>query len=490
MEQQLSREQTEAIARYYSNESVLRQIASASQGREAVGTYPGGQYDSRPNIIQYPSDVAQLVRKGVSSFHVSVERWSMPMALTNENHDLLRTGWDFLIDIDSRLGWEDSRIAAELICDLLESYGVRSYGIKFSGRRGFHIIVPWEAFPPVVDGKLLKLDYPRVPRILAAFIREKIRDRLMERLAERHSLKELLSSLESPPSKLDPYMFVEVEKDWGARHLFRAPYSFNEKTWMVSIPLERKHLASFSLEDAKPENAAKSSVPFIRFPGTNSSPHIGGPVKLQNGLSAPLTAPPEYEAETLLLEALDWNAVHGAEKAPGPSAAPKEFAYKEKIPEEYFPPCIKLILAGLKDGKKRSIFTLINFLRICNWSWEEIQAALNSWNEKNTPRLPMNTILSQIRWSQHQTRKISPANCGHDHFYVSIGVCQPDRICKQGGEKIAIKNPVVYPLKAMPKELRKPAQKTEKKWRGWSCDVCNKEFRSPRALAYHKGRVH
>jgi hypothetical protein len=468
MEQQLSREQIEAITRYYSNENVLRQIAAASQDREGVGTYPSGRYDSRPNIIQYPADVVQLVRKGVSSFHVSVERWSMPMALTNENHDVLRTGWDFLIDIDSKLGWEDSRVAAELICDMLERYGIRSYGIKFSGRRGFHIIVPWEAFPNVVDNKFLKADYPRVPRILAAFIRDKIKDSLMDRLAQQHTLKELLSTLESPPSRLDPYLFVEVEKDWGARHLFRAPYSFNEKTWLVAVPLERSQLNSFTLEDAKPENAAKSAVRFIKPARPN-------------------------EAEALLLEALDWNAVHGEQAQKRPLQERKEFRYEKKIPEEYFPPCIKLALAGLKDGKKRSIFTLINFLRVCNWEWEEIEKRLFEWNEKNTPKLPRSTILGQLRWVQHQNRKINPANCAHDQFYVSIGLCQPDKICTKGTDKIAIKNPVVYPLRAMPREVRKPAQpveKYEKRWRGFSCGVCNREFKTPRALAYHQGRVH
>jgi len=465
MEQALTREQQETILRYYSNENVLRQIAAASQGREAVGTYPSGSYDSRPNVIQYPADVIQLVRKGVSSFHVSAERWSMPMALTNENHDVLRTGWDFLIDIDSRLGWEDSRMAAELICDLLEKYGITSYGIKFSGRRGFHIIVPWEAFPPVVDNKFLKGDYPRAPRILANFIREKIKDQLMERLTDKHPLKDLLAMLESPPSKLDPYMFLEVEKDWGARHLFRAPFSFNEKTWLVAVPIERKDIVTFRLEDAKPENAAKSTVQFIK-------------------------QPKGHEAETLLLEALDWNAVHG-EHERRTEAPKKEFKYEKKIPEEYFPPCMKLILAGLKDGKKRSIFTLINFLRICNWTWEEIEARLKEWNEKNTPKLPWTAIIGQVRWSQHQNRKINPANCANSQFYTSFGVCQPDRICMKGGDKIAIKNPVVYPLRAMPREKREPkTEKYEKKWRGWSCDVCNREFRSPKALAFHKGRVH
>jgi len=252
-----------------------------------------------------------------------------------------------------------------------------------------------------------------------------------------------------------------------ARRLKTAGEIPDYSAWLVAVPVERKDLYKFTLEDAKPENAAKVTLPFIK------------PAKTK-------------EAEALLLEALDWNAVHGELERKRPQEK-KEFKYDKKIEEEYFPPCIKLALAGLKDGKKRTVFTLISFLRTCNWEWDEIEKRLYEWNEHNTPKLSRTTILSQLRWAEHQNRKINPANCAHDQFYVSIGLCQPDRFCTQNGEKIAIKNPVVYPFKSMPKELRTPKQpkeKYDKKWRGWSCDKCNREFKSPKALAFHKGRSH
>src|SRR3989338_5842021 len=104
---------------YYSNEKITKQLILNAKGREVAGAFWDGSYDKRPNILQYPSDIIQMVRKGVTSFHLSVEHWSNPMALSSENYDRLRTGWDLLIDIDSKLGLDESKIAAELIVGLL-----------------------------------------------------------------------------------------------------------------------------------------------------------------------------------------------------------------------------------------------------------------------------------------------------------------------------------------------------------------------------------
>ena len=464
--------QPREVEKYYSSEDIASQIAAAAKGREAVGAYSDGKYDKRPNVIQYPKDVPALAEKGITSFHISVERWRFPMQLNTADpttYERLRTGWDLLLDIDSNLGWEDAASAARLVCDLLEKYGVKSYGMKFSGRRGFHIVVPAEAFPMEVDYEKVGKVYPRIPRIIAGFIREKIKDKLMMELTSKHTFKELLSTLSNPPSELIPYLFVEIEKDWGARHLFRAPYSLNEKTWLASLPLKKSDLKKFDIQNARPEKVLSK---------TNRESFV--------------KSAKAGEATGLLQDALDWHALQNEAESPKKVATRKsKFEIKEKVPEKYFPPCVKLILNGLKDGRKRSTFTLINFLRNVGWSWEDTEERLMEWNAKNQPALPRSFVLGQLRWHIGQKRKISAAKCAHDQFYRSISLCQPDELCKRGGigDKITLKNPAGYPFRAMP-GLKFSGSGKKPAVRGLSCASCSKEFETWKGLNLHTRRAH
>lgn len=447
------------ILEYYARDDVLQALIEQSREREAVGAFFDGTYEKRPNIIQYKNDIIQMIKRGVVSFHFSVERWKNAMSLTTEskNYDELRSGWDFVLDIDSKLGIEESQIAALLVCKLLKKYGARNYGIKFSGRRGFHISVSWEAFPKNVDYKPLSRMYPEAPRILARFIRSKIKRVLMKKLIKKKGAKELIEILGEAPSKLTPYYFVEIEKDWGVRHLFRAPYSLNEKTWLVSLPITYSQLKNFLTDIAQPKNI-KVGEKFFKSE--------------------------ENEAEDLLLQALDWHAMHKKEEAK--KEEPKRLlVYERKVSEEFFPPCIKTILAGLSDGRKRSIFTLVSFLKMMNWPAEEIETAVLEWNERNKPPLPRSIVLSQLRWNLINQR--TPPNCTNETFCKSIGLYD---ICSKtvDHEIMKIKNPVAYPFRVM-RERRQMSRNLKAVKRGFAC-FCGKEFPTMRSLAMHKGRVH
>ncbi|MBI2579403.1 MAG: hypothetical protein HYW27_00700, partial [Candidatus Aenigmarchaeota archaeon] len=223
------------ILRYYSDERIAEQIFIHSKDREVAGALRDGAYERRPNMLQFPTDIVQMARKGVTSFHYSAERWRNPMALTASNYEELRTGWDLVIDIDSKLSIAESKTGAILVCGILEKYGIKNHTIKFSGRRGFHIILPWVMFPKEVDYKPLAKQYPSVPRAITWFIRENIREKMSKELGKMGHETE------------NPFSLVEIEKDWGSRHMFRAPYSFNEKTWLVSIPV--KDIGKFQTED-------------------------------------------------------------------------------------------------------------------------------------------------------------------------------------------------------------------------------------------------
>jgi DNA primase large subunit len=49
-------------------------------------------------------------------------------------------------------------------------------------------------------------------------------------------------------------------------------------------------------------------------------------------------------------------------------------ALQEKLPESLFPPCVNCLLSGIKDGKKRGLFILVNFLTSVGWDYPDIEA--------------------------------------------------------------------------------------------------------------------
>lgn len=423
--------QTDILA-YYSRQDVQRAIASAARDREVGCAMFDGTYMKRPDIMLYPSDVLERVKRGAVTFHISVERWTQPLAIRQDNLDEIRKGWDLIIDMDSKAKLEHGRAAAAVVVDFLKDYGV-SPTVKFSGRRGFHIAVAGNAFPAEVDFRPIAKRYPEVPQAIAQFIKDRCKEKIMEALvAEEGGLAALRTTVESMPD-LSPYHFVEIEKDWGNRHLFRAPYSLHDKTWLVSTPVRLFKLRSFSTESAKPENVT-TELPF-----------------LENK---------DGEGYELLLDALDHAAklktveavVRPKQKPAGP---------KSPIAEQFFPPCIRAIMGGLTDGRKRSIFTLAAFLRSVNWKEEDIERAVFESNKLHKSPLPDRTMRTQMRWHERQNRDMMPANCVSEQFYDSIGICRPDEICAAK----RIKNPVNYAFKAMLKasKLRMAAEQEERK---------------------------
>lgn len=398
---------------YYN--SVADSLVEFSKDREIGVRFRDGGFGKRPNVLLYSQDVLEMVKKGATSFHGSVERWRNPMGLkgvSRREYDSLRSGWDMVLDIDSNLDLQAAKLAVKRIKKFLDGYGINP-SLKFSGSRGFHIMIPFEAFPKKVNFENTEKLYPRLPKVLASFIRERIEDNLMEDLKSIGPVSELVSQLDHYPDEATAFNFVEVEKDWGPRHLFRLPYSLNEKTWLVSVPLSFSDLDEFKKEDAVMDNIKPDKIKFRSKEG---------------------------EASNLVVDAMDWFSKNKEEKEAKKKKRKGKITTK-KIGEKLFSPCIKEILKGLPDGRKRSLFVLINYLSSLNWSWDEIKQKIWEWNEKNDPPLGENYIKTQLLWFERQNRSVLPPNCDNDTYYKSFGICKPDKKCKK------IKNPVVYSLK-------------------------------------------
>lgn len=410
------------ILAYYSRPEIQRAILESAKDREVAGMFRSEQFGQRPNALIYPQDILSQVRQGVVEFHCSLERWSSPSTLQE------RTGFDVIFDLDCSL-FEHGRIAATILVKVLEEQGIKTPAVKFSGNRGFHIGIPWSSLPASVDLKPTAAQFPDLPRKIALFLKELMRPRLEETLLKNYSPETLAEQTGKPLGKIlsesgiDPFQIVNIDPVLiSPRHLYRMPYSLNKKTFFVSLPIKKEDISIFEREHADPQKI-KAILPFLQETG-------------------------EKEAELLVAEALDWHAKkHREEK----KLRPRE-EFTGKIPETLFPPCIKNIQKGVSDGKKRSVFILINFLRSVKWSWDDIEGFLKEWNKKNSPPLPEQYLITQLRYYRDK-KTFPPPNCTQEGYYVGFGVCSPDNICVA---RENIKNPINYPFRLMKKE---PSQK-------------------------------
>ena len=403
---------------HYSKPGIMKELVRVSQEREVGIQFQGGHYGHRPDIIQFPKEVEQLARRGATSFHISQERWFDPMQLSSDSTkrqlDALRKGWDLIIDIDCP--WFDySTIAGETVIEALRFHGIEPQ-VKFSGNRGWHIAIPFEAFPDKVGKKKTKLIYAQASEAILRYLRDFINDELWLKIREKEG--DIRKIVEKTGKKreeflkedgVDIFKLIDLDLQLGApRHFIRAPYSLHEKTGLVSLTINPSEISEFEKSWAKPENIKEINDSF-------------------------LSSCKEGSASQLLVQALDWKEL----KAPQQEEA-RQFAQIEgKVHETRFPPCMKLILNGLSDGRKRGLFALLNFLKCCNWSWQEIEQKIREWNqEKNSEPLKEGYIISQLNWHRRNASKVPPSNCRE--YYQEIGICQPDDICK------TIKNPLSY----------------------------------------------
>ena len=426
------------LIKYYSRPEIQNAIFEAAKNREVGVQFANGGYGKRPDILQYPSDVLELVKQGVVAFNFSEERWEDPLEIQSgmqrKDLDKLRIGWDLVLDIDSDF-LEYAIIAADLIIKALEYYNV-PVTIKFSGRAGFHIAVPWEAFPDTVEGVETRLLFPEAPKKIALYLENMIEKPLEDELLKKESLDEIHKKTQIPvdklfvDGKLNVFEILHIDTVLiSSRHLFRAVYSINQKSGLISIPIEKNVVLKFDKEMAKPDNITSEYIGRHKYLDTNV---VKGSAKDLFITAFDFASKKEHDKEMFK----DYDEREKSEKADYEEI-------KEAIPEKLFPPCIKLILGGqINDGRKRAVFILINFLKSVGWSQQMIELRLKEWNKALKNPLREQDYLGQLRYSKDK-ETILPPNCDNKAYYIDIGVCKPDSLCAK------IKNPVQYASRKM-----------------------------------------
>lgn len=410
---------------YYSQPEIKKALFEFSQNRECIPRYYEG-FGKRPDIFQYGNDIIEQVKKGATSFHCSEELWSDPLEISTElsRNELnkLRIGWDLLLDIDSKY-LEYSKIYTKLLIDALKFHGVENFGIKFSGSRGFHIIIPWKAFPEIIYNQPTKDMFPEWPRIISQYLAELIKPKITEKIFQEQSLKELAEKTGTKESELIVDECISCNREaikkflitWNCKNCKnievtryenkRIPKCLNEDCRKPLIEILRKEIlfceyCNFNSND-NPEifNYHKKTETFIVADLILVSPrHL---FRMPNSLHEKtslcsividkneienfqiIDAKPfktkiktfypnakENEAKELLLQSLDWHEQKQREDIiikELKGSLPIKFQQKtdfKKItipnPSEYiFPPQIKLLLQGIKQDGRKRALMIL-----------------------------------------------------------------------------------------------------------------------------------
>lgn len=471
---------------WYKRNDVSQKLLSYAGDKEISIMFGLGQFGKRPNILQHEQDVLDFAKRRATSFHMSEEIWINPMMLntgmSRKELDELRIGWDLILDIDCKY-WPLAKLATHLFIQALKDHELTAITCKFSGNKGFHIAVPFQAFPKTIHGIEIKDWFPQGPQRIAKYLLDYITENKIT-ITDEHvvldkykiswnilrkeigleksdvvkeicavcSEKKLASNKpEYACTKCGHTQIQDVKKEFincpickgimkrvlqnktcvcgstkfktiidaarlieldtlliSVRHSFRMPYSMHEKSELVSCPVKIDEILNFDRKNAEPERV-DFSIPFL-----NRDVEEGQAVKL-------------------IVEAFD----HSPELNEQEEVAKKEFEVPEQaISEDMFPPCIKKILSGLDDGKKRSQFVLQNFLKSVGWSHEMIEQRMIVWNSVNPEPIRETILQGSLRYAKMRKDVIPPPNCRN--YYEELGVCFPDNLCQK------IKNPVQY----------------------------------------------
>ena len=475
---------------YYSRKDVQEELFKFCKNRETVPNFNREYFGKRPDVLDYPSDVVSLAKKGATSFHCSEEIWTDPLKIdtnmTPEQYNEIRFGWDFLIDIDSKY-LDYSKIAAKLIIKALEYNGVKNFGVKFSGSKGFHLIVPWGAFPEEVNGIKTKDMFPEWPRAIAGYVDSLIKDKLDEEIIR----------MSKPDAKIEFEMVYLPTGEVALEDKITEYVCDGCRTHMVSmVPTKSKrkvmkcNVCGIAMSKLKEEvaffaqnkdNSKKSPENFEKRLKTSSLidsvdiilvaprhlfrapyslhektalcsavidsecldkfvPSDADPLKIK--VRDFYKKPEKDEARTLLLNALDW-----IERK---QETPKKYVGKEidlsgiKISEEMFPPTINKLLEGVKsDGRKRALGILVAFFSSLDLPRDYMEEKITEWNKKNYHPLKDGYIRSQIDWGVKNKRL--PPNYDKP-VYRDLGVLQKNE---------SFKNPINFTIREILKKKSK-----------------------------------
>ena len=486
---------------YYSRPEIQKAIFEFCKNREVCPRYFEG-FGKRPDSFQYVGDIYELVKRGATSFNCSVEIWEDPLRVSTDMNEKeansLRIGWDLLIDVDCK--WFDyAKKATQAIVKTFKEHGIKSIGIKFSGSKGFHILIPWKAFPKTINGINTAELFPELPKEIINYVKE-----YSEKIFQENLPKEFYSEFKDVKIKrgikckrcnqiAEIYKQVEFYCPFCKRGEIKKIQESSEKKY--KCPECNRELVEKDLKEIyeclkcnlnsikNPENFSKTEeidlysvmgldlllisprhlfrTPYSLHEKTSLASVVITEEELENFElkdADPMKVPVrdfnpecrEGEARELVMQTLDWTKnkeikdKDKKEKIDGKYSNFKVIELKD-IKDEEFPPSIKTILKGIGDGKKRALFLLINLFRSIGMEKEKMESKIFEWNKKNETPLREGYIQAQLKWA-YRKKPVLPPNYNSD-YYKGIGI-------NPTIEEIRLKNPVNYIIKKkFPKKI-------------------------------------
>lgn len=411
---EISEEFRQKIRAHYARPEIQKAMLDAAPDKEIVGSFGGTGYSKRPDILQYPEDISSQVANGITSFHISEETWRNPLELSpgTSKKELakMRIAWDLLIDIDCP-DWDISKLLTHALIQEIKKHDVQHVSVKFSGNKGFHIGIPAESL------EAHPADFPELPQKIAKYLLDRVHKNNIEKdiltiLKNKYGEKyeqELEAVFKKPRDilfkggTLDLFQIIEVDTLLiSPRHLYRMVYSVNEKSGLISLPINPDKVLLFEKEIADISNKAFSKFTFLD--------------RTTHG-----------DAKQLVFAAREWET--SVEQKDIESQIEKEkpkrvLELSEKIEELYFPDSIKRMLAGnYADGKKRMLFVLQHFLSSVGWTYDEIFERLTEWNATHPEPIRETVFKGQMNYLQQQLKegkKMLPPNFDNVQYYAEL----------------------------------------------------------------------
>ncbi len=205
------------VKEYYARADVLAFLNYACKKRKVIFSFKDepslrSEAHTSPLEPQNIEHLRQIIMEGVEDKMRGMADDARPHAypsfhgMTDKDGDTIS---DFVMEADCQ-GWRRSFVDVRGAIEILNNFHV-PYIAKFSGHRSLHVMIPREAFPEEFDGAPID-----------------------------QSWKSLVSNLRSFFGE-----YAKVRYAHGTGGILRLPYSLNENTGMVSLPIGYEELDDF-----------------------------------------------------------------------------------------------------------------------------------------------------------------------------------------------------------------------------------------------------
>jgi len=205
------------VKEYYAREDVLAFLNYACEKRKVIFSFKDepslGSERSTPPLAPRNTEhlhqiITEAIEKNMEGMADDARPYAYPSfhSMTSKDGDVLS---DFVMEADCQ-GWRRSFVDVRGAIEIIKEFHVPCIA-KFSGHRSLHVMIPGEAFPDEFDGASTGKSWRSLERQLRDFFSE----------------------------------YAKVRYAHGTGGILRLPYSLNENTGLVSLPIKPEDLDDF-----------------------------------------------------------------------------------------------------------------------------------------------------------------------------------------------------------------------------------------------------